>query len=748
MATEQTKNINTPGGVQTIKAYVPDEGEMFYDTAEADGVLKRRVGDKLETFDATNYLKQMYGLNDQQFAAKFPTWGSVLGAATTELQKAGLDTSKIAKVNMAVTGDVWKPTGITSSIWDMGAMTGQAAKQTGGDMTAFTSGEARPYTAEEQSKIASGVNGPVTATGEKIAEADYGKYGITDNKITPTEVVGGKEVKIAGMPADQYRAQAEAKAPEGTRYLGTTEFGGLTKEWTMAMNQAGVQNINVINSVIEDMFLQRQGGDIYLKTGAPSIQEAIKKAQDLQNAMRTPTISYGTSAPTSTTTTGATYNISDLVGGDNMAMRNVSLGDLTSGNRLSTLRNDLFSSLSSQYEIPGLKNEIDRIKGSLSTAELAVSTADASIKAFMNNAKLNYESIQNQTIPQGIITGQLAHQQRLDQIVLDGLQGQKELALSELKISQGALNEAMTLYDSAMGKIDKAIDDYVADEKWQIGELLKQAEKQSDREFQIDKMYLQQEFDRLDDEAEIKKSLLKTYGAAAGISPNDDLETMLAKAAPFQLKKLGLNGSTGFANSQVDVAGVEGFFNDYFNTYGGQCGDFTHRISDGVPALGNSFAEKMSKINTTDISKAKAGDVVVFRTDNSSYGHAVVMLNYDPNTDIITTIESNWGGDEKVSVQQRKWSDVIRKDGGIVYGNMKPEIASAISPYFAAMPNYSSYDVSEDITPTDRKKMTAIGLNPNNPDDVMNFINQAYTPASSSSSGGEGLEGVLSKYGF
>lgn len=739
MATEQTKQVNTPGGVQTIKAYVPDEGEIFYDTSEADGVLKRRVGENIETFDATNFLKQKYGLNDQQFAAKYPTWGSVLEAANTELKNQGFDTSKISKINMAVTGDVWKPTNwgkVSQSVWDLAGMSTQAGKQTGGDMTAFTSGEARPYTESEKASIASGVNGPVLATGEKVKPEDYAKYGITDTKaeastyqvkdttgkVTTMPVPEG-EVKIAtagqtpqqGTP--EYRTAAETRAPAGTRYLGPTEFQSTTKYITEEMNKAGIKDINIINSVIEDNYLQRQGQDIYLKNGAISIQEAIKKAQDLIKQMTTPTVDYGsTNKPA---TTSSTYNASDLLGNNDLTPTRI---DTSGGDNLMGLgdyRNSLYGNLETAYDIPGLKEDIEEAQKSLSSVELAVQEMDKTINAYVANAKLNYEGIQNQAIPMGIITGQLAHQQRLDSITLEALQGQKQVLLSQLQINQGNVNAAKELYQNAMDKIDKSVGNAVEDRKWELTQLLKQQEKQDDRAWEIKKMAIQYDYNLARDEAEIIKSWAKKYPQAGDIIGTWRTQGFEAAANLVSEIENKVN-----LTSQ-DVAGLQNVFTQWWGTYGGQCGDFTHRISDGVPPLGNSFAEKMSKISTTDISKAKPGDVVVFRT-NTPYGHAAVLLGYDPNSGTITTVESNWNGDEQISIKQRSWNEVLAKDGGIVYGTLKPEVAQMVSPYISN--NYASYsyDVSEDITPTDRKKMTAIGLNPNNPDDVKKYVNEAY----------------------
>ncbi len=73
---------------------------------------------------------------------------------------------------------------------------------------------------------------------------------------------------------------------------------------------------------------------------------------------------------------------------------------------------------------------------------------------------------------------------------------------------------------------------------------------------------------------------------------------------------------------------------------GGQCGDFTHTISDGVPAMGDYYEDKL-KVATAQM--PEVGYVMVTET-NMPYGHAEVVLDYNPTTGDILTVGSNLEG--------------------------------------------------------------------------------------------------------
>lgn len=587
--------IRTPDG-KGYQIDAPEEGKLFKDTG---GNVYSLKGGQLYSFSAEQALADKYGLGSISSTGttgntKWTDWlksqglttgGAVQNRAYSEL---GIDPSKLSEYNLGDLQSYGVFTMPKNGVLPTLSTTDTQSNYYSGNLAKAAAAPTEVFGANIPKEI-SGANGPVTATGEAIKPEDYAKYGITnESAVAPTYQTKDTSgnVKIATAPpttvaggtpqqgTPEYRAYAESNAPAGTRYLGPTEFGGLTKEWTAAMNAAGVNDIRAINSVIEDAFLQRQGGDIYLKTGAISIDQAIQQAKDLQAKMTVPTINY--TSPTSPPNTSGTYLSSDLLSSGtpirNIGEQNVS--DFSSG--LSGARQSLYSSLESKYDIPGLKESIDSIKANMSTAELAVREADKAIQAYMDQAKLNYEGIQNQQIPQGIITGQLAHQQRLDSITLQALQGQKQLADSELATEQGNLKEAQALYQDALDKIDKSVSSMIDDMKWEWTQQMNAQEKKDDRAWELQKMSLQQQFNSVNDEADIIKAWAKQYpqaGDIIGTWRNEGFEAAAKLVSPF-IEQTGNTGTTkppsqaelqafGYATRVENSGGIISNLEDY-----------------------------------------------------------------------------------------------------------------------------------------------------------------------------------------
>jgi len=86
---------------------------------------------------------------------------------------------------------------------------------------------------------------------------------------------------------------------------------------------------------------------------------------------------------------------------------------------------------------------------------------------------------------------------------------------------------------------------------------------------------------------------------------------------------------------------------------GGQCGDYLHKIAGNIPAMGDTFEEKMRMANMST-ANYEVGDVLIQKT-NQPYGHVSIVKSVDGDT--ATVIESNYGLDEKVGERTIKMGD-------------------------------------------------------------------------------------------
>lgn len=148
-----------------------------------------------------------------------------------------------------------------------------------------------------------------------------------------------------------------------------------------------------------------------------------------------------------------------------------------------------------------------------------------------------------------------------------------------------------------------------------------------------------------------------------GLSDNDILQTLSDES--FN------NESQTSLKGKVAVAYPSG-------SYGGQCGDFAHKIVD-FPPVGNTFSQKVASVQKNGILKKdwvpKVGDVVV--TDGSDvtasgkpyvYGHMMVVDKINPDGSL-SLIESNAKGNERVSIGR-----TIYPDDPAVYGALRGTI--------------------------------------------------------------------------
>lgn len=136
-----------------------------------------------------------------------------------------------------------------------------------------------------------------------------------------------------------------------------------------------------------------------------------------------------------------------------------------------------------------------------------------------------------------------------------------------------------------------------------------------------------------------------------------------------QLESGNINLNTGLPVSagafNFDENTLSGVFN--VGDVGGECGDFTHTISDGVPAMGNSYEEKISHATLTT---PEIGSVMVLKT-RMPFGHAATVIGYNPETGEVKTVESNWNGDKKITIETRNLKDI--PDAKFIPGTLKEQ---------------------------------------------------------------------------
>lgn len=135
-------------------------------------------------------------------------------------------------------------------------------------------------------------------------------------------------------------------------------------------------------------------------------------------------------------------------------------------------------------------------------------------------------------------------------------------------------------------------------------------------------------------------------------------------------------------------------FKDAFDVgqTGIQCGHYTNTNST-APKVGDSWASKVSLVSNQD--SPKAGDVLVTPVAtgaDAQYGHARLVLGYDPKTDIVWGTQANADGKTgTVTMWHGKLADFTQqyqkynKDGkpgwGFINGELKGNAAKVISKY-------------------------------------------------------------------
>lgn len=168
-----------------------------------------------------------------------------------------------------------------------------------------------------------------------------------------------------------------------------------------------------------------------------------------------------------------------------------------------------------------------------------------------------------------------------------------------------------------------------------------------------------------DNQAVIKNAMEKYPDA--GITLADNLVSVQSKIQRSRIyqDEIGSTVSTPGSTSGYTSGGLLDT-----GSWGGQCGDYVHKIVDGVPALGNTYEEKMARANVST-GQWKVGDVLIQKT-RLPYGHVSVVTAV--NGDQVTVTESNWNMDEKVGTRVLKMGD--KSVSGVYRGGKMKAFAS------------------------------------------------------------------------
>lgn len=147
----------------------------------------------------------------------------------------------------------------------------------------------------------------------------------------------------------------------------------------------------------------------------------------------------------------------------------------------------------------------------------------------------------------------------------------------------------------------------------------------------------------------------------------------------------GFGGFGGFGGDTSQLSSLIG-------EIGGQCGDFVHKIVDNVPAMGNTYEEKMRLANVST-NQWQVGDMLIQKT-KMPYGHVsiVTAVNGDGT---VTVTESNWNGDERVGQRTIKIGDksvtgVYRGGTLKAANNTTDEVAAIKNSLMALLPRLTA----------------------------------------------------------
>lgn len=271
---------------------------------------------------------------------------------------------------------------------------------------------------------------------------------------------------------------------------------------------------------------------------------------------------------------------------------------------------------------------------------------------FINSVKSIFSTKENMAISEVLrLTGE--ESKLLDQAVKDAetkltnIQKNKETIMELMKTSPIVANKAGLLLTDTPEQMTKKLNDfYVANPQYTP-----------------------------DNQAVIKQAI-EQY-PDAGISLGDSIATVQKKIQSSRIYQNEIGVATG--GTPGTAGGTTGGSLLDPGTWGGQCGDYVHKIVDNVPALGNSYEEKMARANVST-KDWKVGDVLIQKT-RMPYGHVSVVTAVDG--DSVTVTESNWNLDERVGTR------VIKKGDPSITGVYRGGNMKAIQPVSNSNPTIS-----------------------------------------------------------
>lgn len=344
------------------------------------------------------------------------------------------------------------------------------------------------------------------------------------------------------------------------------------------------------------------------------------------------------------------------------------------------LTEDRIKQLMDQATTPEAKNRIQELykklnetgaKGMQAEADLASiqkpTNNKLNILSEVLNAKSNYKNQAlgtSELFKAAGLSGYSVLEQSLNQRMQE-MRDKRESALTVLTEQGGKWADA---YKSVADNYKNIMDSY---------------EKQTQMLLKIDETAKEHEFIMEKEAQQLKNSKeLESYKAS--------IKEKAAKAEAAAMADLfGDAGTIG--GVKVD----QKKWTDIFNVggIGDWCGVFASKIST-APKVGNSWAEKRSKINTQ--TNPSMGDKLVIpigvKTDSGSapgeYGHVAVVVSYNPDTNTAVVVESNRDGRQNSgnakgiitmgTYNLDKLKQQYGDDWGFVKGNLKTEYLDKI----------------------------------------------------------------------
>lgn len=605
------KDRPTVRGSETTTALAPERGEIFTD-GTATAYVRGNDG-KIRRINEVQYWQ-----SKGRSPAEFGTSGASMRAIIKDLGLEG-------KVN-------------EYEIADVSTVLGAEPFEVGGETVDIQS--------LNPTELITG-GGATLAETKKAFSNQIGDY--TQEQIQ--SIFGGRQPNFLGGAPEQFSQVAGASitspadtalqiGPQGlqkqNRLLGPTEFENLRKEWTAGFNKAGIQDINVINKAIEDSFITRQGGDILLRGGAPSLENVITRTQRRGTSDITQNIS---TPPTNVPVDSITEDIPSPKGFNNLIQDNqtqtaVNLADTSlSGieKQILSLREQLRAQTSAekakvQGDLEGLQQGLTDLSN-LSTSEII----EKQFEKFKIQEKEDaLTKIQNEIIAEreALELGLSMEGQRVSPMALIG---RKQRALQEQGLARiGALTAQAEVIagnlDRAMSKADLFTNAINSDRERQISTLqtligLKndkylQLSNKEEKQLEAQISTLEKEIEKVEENKNFIMGLLTdpdTASAAleAGISFLDTPETASKKLNPILVKQQKEKTAAKLAsenpsNKLLTLDEAEEYGVPYGTTYG----ELQGRILNKTASSDDRFKDSQYKAAGFAVRTKQSGSII------------------------------------------------------------------------------------------------------------------------------------------